>query len=121
MSRNNPLLTLTYTAGGIVAPRRILKFGAADNTLVQSAAAGDAHVAVCGALGAGAGEQLDAHHAGAVPVEYGGNVTRGDELTSDGSGRAVTAATTNRVIGVALESGVLGTIGTVNLAPGRKP
>jgi hypothetical protein len=45
-------------------------------------------------------------------VECGAGVTRGDLISTDTVGRAVTslAAPTDRTIGVALESGVLGTV-----------
>jgi hypothetical protein len=53
---------------------------------------------------------------GIAPVEYGGNVTRGDPLTSDGDGKAITATAAGgsnvRLIGIAGSSGVLGDIGS---------
>lgn len=51
-------------------------------------------------------------------VEAGGNVTRGTEVTTDASGRAVTATTTgHRVAGIALDSGVSGDWIAVLLIP----
>ena len=76
--------------------------------------------------------------AGIAEVVYGGAVTRGDLLTSDGAGKAVPAvrhthpenaaaayaqgadtgpATAGRAIGVAMVSGAAGDIGTVLIAP----
>jgi len=47
-------------------------------------------------------------------VEYGGNVTYGDKLTSDSVGRAIATTTAgNNVIGIAMVSGVIGDLGEV--------
>lgn len=42
---------------------------------------------------------------GVSKVECGGSVTAGDEVTTDASGKAVTAAGGNHVLGVALDTG----------------
>ena len=105
-------------AGGAVAPHRIVKYGDADGKVVQSAAADDAHVGVSGRVSAASGGRVEIARQGIADVEYGGNVTRGDLLTADGDGKAVTAADGNRVIGSADVSGVAGDIGKVLLAPG---
>ncbi|MGH8568782.1 MAG: DUF2190 domain-containing protein, partial [Gammaproteobacteria bacterium] len=61
--------------------------------------------------------------AGTAEVEYGGTVTRGGLLTADSVGRAIAAApaagVNNRIIGIALVSGVISDIGLVQLAPGQ--
>lgn len=50
---------------------------------------------------------------------YGGTVTRGDYVTTDSSGRMVTATTGQLACGVAMVSGVVSDIGTVNLFGGN--
>jgi len=119
----NEGLQKTLIAGAAVTKNRILKFGADDVTVVHAAAVGDLAIGVSDNLGASSGEPFDVIIDGIALVEYGGNVTRGDLLTSDSVGRAVAAApatgVNNRVIGVAMLSGVIGDIGSVRIAPGR--
>lgn len=118
-----PILTENFTASAAIAPRRITKYGSTDGTALQGAGVDDALFGVSDELGAdAAGDRVDIHTLGGVDVEYGGNVTRGDVLTSDAVGRAVAAApaagVNNRIIGQARVSGVLGDIGQVQLGPG---
>ncbi len=49
---------------------------------------------------------------GVSKVQYGNTVTQGQQLMSDANGKAVPHTGTNEVIGVALESGSSGEIGT---------
>lgn len=111
-----PKLTENFTAGAAIAPHRICKPGASDGLAVQAAAVGDFSFGVSDSLGAAINERVDIHTMGLVDVEYGGVVVRGALLTSDAAGKAVTAVATNRAIGVARVSGVLGDIGKVLLA-----
>ncbi len=107
-------LTKAYTAGGTINPFRIVKFGSNDYEVVQSAAVGDLLIGVSTEVDASTGERVDVVQAGIADVKIGGSVTRGQLLTSDASGQGVAAApaagTNNRVIGVALISGVSGDI-----------
>lgn len=105
-------------AGGAVAPHRIVKYGNADGKVVQSAAAGDAHVGVSGRTEVADGGRVEIARAGIADIEYGGNVARGALLTADADGKAVTGAAGNRVIGIAEVSGAAGDVGQVLLAPG---
>jgi hypothetical protein len=112
----------TYAAEAAITPRRIVKHGAADGGVINSAAAADKHAGVADSRGAAAaGDAVDIYKSGTVEVEYGGNVTRGDPLTSDAVGRAITAAPAAganvRIVGFAEVSGVLGDIGEVDLKP----
>lgn len=113
----------SFDAGAAIAAFRIVRFGAAENAVIQSAAATDAHLGVVDQPGGSAsGARTDIVISGPSRVEYGGAVTRGDLLTSDASGRAITATAAAganiRIIGVAMVSGVLGNIGLVNVQPG---
>jgi hypothetical protein len=134
---NSPTLTKNYSAGGAVTKRRIVKWSA-DATVVQATAATEKLIGVAGELSAASGARIDIHRAGIVEVEYGGEVTRGDPLTSDADGKAVaatrhthtentagtyaqnatTAAAANvGIIGYAEISGVSGDIGLALLVP----
>lgn len=116
---NFPILAESFVGGGTIAAYRVVKFDGADNKVVQAAAAEDLALGVSGQLGCVANEPIDVRLLGATKIEFGGNVTRGDRLTWDSVGRGVTAAGANvRCIGIALESGDSGTIGTALLSPG---
>ena len=111
----------TLIAGAAVGKNRVVKFDTTDTTAIQAAAAADKSIGVSD-LGGDAGEAFDVIMDGIALVEYGGTVTRGDLLTADASGRAITAAPAGganaRVIGVAMISGVLGDIGSVRIQLG---
>lgn len=111
---NNPGLIKSFTAGGVISPYRIVKLSS-DTAVVQAALASDALIGVDSGLGAASGERVDIVMSGACDVEFGGSVTRGALLTSDASGKAVTASEDDRVIGVAMVSGSSGDIGSLML------
>lgn len=116
--RNELFIKACY-AGGAILPFRIVKHGAADGFAVQSAAAADASFGVSDSLGAtAANDPCDIIRKGIAEVIYGGTVTRGDPLTSDATGRAIKAATGNRIIGFAEVSGVVNDRGSVDIQPG---
>lgn len=120
----NPILRKNYGTEAIVPPYRIVKFGAVDLNVVPAAASTDKLIGISGRLGASvSGDRCDVTRAGLEEVEYGGNVAAGDYLTSDASGKAVTAApgagVNAYVIGQAEVAGVSGDIGKVFIAPGR--
>lgn len=111
--RNHGLVK-PFIAGAIVAPYRIVKFGADDDTAVAAAGSADKSIGVTDMLGAkSAGITFDVVLSGIPEVEYGGPVTRGDDLTADAAGRAVKAVAGNRVIGTAMATGITGDIGSV--------
>jgi hypothetical protein len=113
-------ITKAYLAGAAIAAYRIVKFDSADGTVIQAAAAADKSIGVTTDIPAASGETVDVVKSGLSYVEYGGNVTRGDLLTADSVGRAVTAAPSAsanvRIIGVAEASGVSGDIGSLTIA-----
>jgi hypothetical protein len=112
---SNPTLTKNYDAGAAVPIYSLVKFGANDYTVIPATAVSDRIIGVADILGAeAAGERLDVNRAGIVPVVYGGTVTRGDKLTSNATGQAITStADTDKIIGFAEISGVLNDIGAV--------
>lgn len=106
-----------YYSGAAVTARRIVKMGAADNTVILAAAAADLLIGVS-ALGCTAsGDRLDIVKSGHCLVEFGGTVTRGQKLTSDSTGRAIAAApgagVNAQIIGFAEVSAVVGDIGEI--------
>lgn len=119
----NPGLIKSFTAETAVSPYRIVKHGSADTNVVMATGVNDAIIGVSGQLAGVAGKRVDITLDGTAEVEFGGNVTRGDFLTSDANGKAVTSApaagVNNNVIGRAMCSGVLGDIGSVLLGVGR--
>lgn len=134
-------LTKTFTAGGTINDARILKFSSADNLVVQATAATDALIGISKvpqgqqqrAIQTGptpptiptvtiaANQRVDVVLEGIGEVIFGGTITRGALITADANGKAVAAApaagTNNRIIGVAMCSGVDGDIGTVLISP----
>lgn len=120
----NPVLTKSFVAEAAVLPYRVVKCGAADGQVVQSAAAADAHIGVADNLGqATIGYRCDVVTSGIAEAEAGAAVTRGALLSADSSGRVITAAASAgsnvRVIGVAMASaGGAGEIIPVNVSPG---
>ena len=119
---NNPGLIKSFMATAAIAAFRIVKFGATDTEVTQAAAAGDAMMGVSNlVVPTAAGQRVDIVMTDVTEVEYGGNITRGDLLTSDAAGKAVVAATTNNVIGMAMVSGVAGDIGSVLISRSKRP
>lgn len=112
-----------YKAEAAITKYRIVKIGADDDSVLQAAAVGDKMVGVSTELDAAIAERVDVVHAGSAEVEFGGAVTRGDFLTSDATGKAISAApaagVNNRVVGFALVSGVAGDIGRIFVAPSQ--
>lgn len=102
-------ITKTYTAtNAAINARRIVKFDGTTKTLVLlAAAATDASIGITTEVAAAANERVDVIHIGVAYVEAGAAFNPGAMLTSDSSGRAVTASpgagTNNRVVGLALE------------------
>lgn len=117
---NNGLIK-SYQAEAAINPYRIVKLGAADYGVVQGASAADSLIGVTTEVDATTGERVDVVHSGIADVRLGGAVTRGQFITSDASGQGVAAApaagVNNRIVGIALVSGVSGDIAPVLLTP----
>lgn len=117
----NILLNKNFIAETAVGANLIVKFGSADDKVVLAAAVGDKLMGVSENIAAAIGERCDVVVEGIADVICGGAVTRGDPLTSDANGKGVVAApaagTNNRIIGIALASGVLNDIIPVRVCP----
>lgn len=119
----NPKLVKSFVAEAAVLPCRVVKLGAADGQVVQSAAAGDAHIGVANELGqASINGRVDVVMEGIACAEAGASITRGALLSVDSSGRVITAAASAgvnvRTIGVALVSASTGDIIDIRLELG---
>jgi hypothetical protein len=103
----------------------LVKAGANDYEVLQASAASDLILGVCVQPGAVAsGDRCSVVMEGVANVTLGGSVTRGNEITADANGKGVAAApgggANNRIVGVALQSGVAGDSIEVLVAPGLK-
>ena len=120
---SNFSLCKNYTAGAAIPAWTIVKNGAVDYSCLAAAAVTDSLLGVTTEIPAATGERCDVLLQGLADVIYGGTVTRGDFLTTDSLGRAVTAnpaaGVNNWIIGMAFVSGVLGDIGSVILSQGK--
>ena len=101
-----------FIAGTAIPKYTLVKFGADDDTAVLATAATDKIIGVCGEqVDVVSGDRFEAVVADVARVVLGGTVVRGDAITSDASGRGIATTTVgNRVVGVALRSGVVGDI-----------
>lgn len=122
MGRTTGLLQKGYTATVAIAAHTLMKFGAADGTVVPATDGSAFLVGVQSQLDCDVGDRASACMVGNIEdVRFGGNVTRGDPLTADAQGRAIKAAPAAGAnvycIGFAEVSGVAGDIGTVIISP----
>jgi len=118
----------TRNAGAAIAKRRILKFGANDENMVQAAAATDLLIGVsddAGDIPAPSGSnvyRVDVIDSGIVHVDCGGTVALGAFVTSDANGKAVAAAPAAganvNIIGQALSAGVNNSIISIHIVKG---
>jgi hypothetical protein len=119
MSAN--FVSRSFKAAGAIGDRLIVKYTANRGEVAQASAATDKLAGVV-ELGADAGGDIvDVAREGMGKVTAGGVVAAGDLLTSDGAGKAVTAAgvagETVFVIGQAEEPGVANDIIHYTIAP----
>lgn len=124
MGQTTGLLTKSLEATTAITKRRLVKFGAADGAGVPAVDGTAFIVGVNSDCDVAIGERASVHSIGNIAdVEYGGTVARGDPLTADGTGRAVTAApaagANSYIVGYAEVSGVVGDIGSCYVCPGR--
>lgn len=117
-------LAITYRASGTIAPYRIVKHGGADQYAAIAVDGAASLLGVSDQLGADAAEdEVDVNRSGIAEVEYGGNVTRGDPLTADAQGRAITASpgagANAYIVGFAEKNGVSGDVGAAFVCPQR--
>ena len=112
-------LIKTFHAPAAVEGYRVVTFATGINTVEAADAVTDPLLGVTTSIGSQDNGRCDVVVAGITEAEIGGTVTRGDVLTSDASGRAVTsAAGTDRVVGIAMADAVAGDIAAILIAQG---
>jgi|694.fasta_scaffold07757_10 hypothetical protein len=127
-NRREHRFKVTRNAGAAIARRRIVKYGAGDELVIQAAAATDLLIGVsddAGDIPAPVGTdyyRVDVIDDGYALVDCGGTVTRGQFVTADANGKAVPAAPAAGVnvqyVGQAHSSGVSGGVISVKIGPG---
>ncbi|MDD3236815.1 MAG: DUF2190 family protein [Candidatus Gastranaerophilales bacterium] len=80
----------SYIAGADIPANRIVKFSD-DNKVVIATSPFDNLAGVTDSLDVKAGQTVDVFALGEKDIEFGGTVARGDMLTCDSNGKAVTA------------------------------
>ena len=101
-------LTKSLVAEAAILPYRVVKFGTADGQVIQSVAAADAHLGLADLGQNTTGSRVDVVLDGTADAEAGAAIVRGALLSTDSSGRVITAAASAganvRTIGFALAS-----------------
>jgi hypothetical protein len=81
-----------YIAEATINGYRIVKHGTSDGQALQAASVTDALMGISNRLGAdAANNRVDVVKAGIAELEFGGNVTRGDPVTTNADGKGVKA------------------------------
>lgn len=93
-----------YEAAGDISAEQYTFFKRGANDTVVQSGAGEAAVGVLWNDPAVAGRMAVVITGGEPNVYAGGAITVGDEIASDANGNAVTAASTNIVVGIARET-----------------
>lgn len=118
MAFTEKMATRTYISGSAVAQFTFVSLaadGQVDNTAANLRTDG---VALMSAVGAN--EAITVAYDGRVTVQAGGTITRGAAVAVGTSGKAKAAASTNVIVGYALEAGVDGQIITIELSRADK-
>lgn len=112
-------ITKNFIAEEAIPAYRFVKLGSEDYAIALATAASDMIIGASTNVDSEANGRCDVELAAKISeVTYGGAVTRGDRLTADAEGKAVTAASGNSYVGIAMISGVAGDIGYVLLERG---
>ncbi len=113
---HNPLLIKTFTAGAAIEPYRFVKLSA-DGTVITAAAATDPIIGATDELATVSGDRADVILAGIATLKAGGIIARGALVTSDTTGKAVTASEDDRNAGIALVTAAANDLIPVLVAP----
>lgn len=107
-----PATVLTYTVGASITPKRLVRFSTATGHVQMALLPTDAYIGVSASeVIAPTGSEVPISVDGIVEVEAGEAFAQGVSLSGDTAARAVVAAATEVVWGVALEpAAALGSI-----------
>lgn len=122
---SKPTLVKSFIAGGVIADKRFVKFGANDGEVLQAAAATDLIIGVSLQPGGVVqGDRVDVVMGGIAEVDCAGVIARGGEMTSDANGKALAPApaggTNNRIGGMAMATYAANDVGEVLVVPSVK-
>ncbi|KZN69447.1 hypothetical protein [Pseudoalteromonas luteoviolacea] len=119
----NPGFIQNFTASGDVGQFRVAVYTGADFEVTQ-ASGSDAAIAGVTEWGKNISGRVDVVMTQLASIEYGGDILAGDTLVPDAQGRAIKLDMSTKTedaevwtLGVAQESGKLGTIGTTTVTP----
>ncbi len=120
MGRTTNGLIKSRNATTAIPALRLVKEGGVDGAGVPAVDAAASIIGVSSEIDTAVGERASVIMSGNVAdVLYGGTVARGDKLTADAQGRAITTTAPGaHYVGTAEVSGVVGDIGSVIVAPG---
>ena len=108
---SQPTHIKSFIAPAAIAGRLLVTFGSADHEVVAASAVSDTLLGVSEQIGSRDNDRVDVIIGGICEVSCGGNITRGDILTANASGQAVTSgAGTDRIAGIAMQNGVAGDV-----------
>lgn len=109
MASSSAPRVLTFKATSVFQAFRVVKFGADDQHVDKSSAAGDKNIGISQNAPAAIDDPVEvAINGGGAKAQCGGNITRGDLLTSDANGKLVATTTgDDNIVAQAMASGVL--------------
>lgn len=108
----------TYISGAAIAQFDFVVGPAADGQ-IDPAGAGARAIGVALQAATVAGQAISVAYDGRVTVVAAGTIARGANVASNASAKAITAATGNVIMGVALEAAVAGQVFTMELRTDR--
>jgi hypothetical protein len=119
----NPGFTKNYNAVAAILAYHIVKpSGINDGEVIPATSATDALIGVSQNIDVASGQPVDVIHDDSANLMLGGTVAFGDPITSDANACGVKAApaagTNNRIVGIALASGVVNDIVPVRITLG---
>jgi hypothetical protein len=112
-------LIKTFHAPAAVAGYTLVTFAAGVNTVETADNVADPILGLTTSVGSQGNGRCDVIVGGVSEARIGGTVTKGEVLTTDATGRAITATqTTDRVLGMAMADAVIGDIASILVAQG---
>lgn len=119
---SNAVLVKSYQVTSVAIDPFLIVAATAGDKVLAATAATDLLRGTAGSMGAPADGLLDVDLVGTSKVKLGGTIANGEPITSDGASKGIkavpTASTQVRIIGFALQAGVVGDIVDYHIAPG---
>lgn len=97
----------TFETDTDIESRKVVTFGAGNRKATLATAVANPLIGVTTDIGTQSNGRVDVIMGGTALVKSGGTIVRGEKLTTDATGNVIAvSAGTDRVIGIAMESGV---------------